>query len=506
MGNSASQDHTSLRKAMSLCKERQKFLNKASKRRCDLAVAHLQFSGYHKEVADAINAFVGEQNPATTEQSHATTEYIVEMPEDDDDVEVMEEEAGLNTRRQGNNHVIEAHQLPRITNSMPEGTDVDLEFLRALKGVEEQFRYAYEYGKDVSKKLETKSIENKSKSLQPPKLLRSLSRSSSSRVHSLSFEESEIMGVALTQLKDWEEKLLKDLKKEKEEDKRIMKSDKSQANAEGEDHHTKKVNPHVEIGQISKEKVNEWKDKRLLPRLVEQLNGLMDYWKAMSRFYGTQKNNLSQVKESPPIGDDNHIALLCDDKHRAATKKLQEKLHNWRPRFASYMYLQTAYIEVLYCWLSMLVEDNDVKGWSEPLDNLVNNAETVTKEMKELQKDVEALRAQQGKEHAQKMKVNNLESRVNYRENRILKEEIDGDEKQKLEEEIGKLKKRIEENKKTHQTKRKETQQAVIKFKTRLFKVFEKLEAFSKAAAGNYAKLIDHQPKTRPRTRVDVQR
>ncbi|KAL6200606.1 hypothetical protein ACLB2K_030387 [Fragaria x ananassa] len=95
MGNSASQDQTSLRKAMSLCKERQKFLNKASKRRCDLAVAHLQFSGYHKEVADAINAFVGEQNPATTEQSHATTEYIVEMPEDDDDVEVMEEEGGF---------------------------------------------------------------------------------------------------------------------------------------------------------------------------------------------------------------------------------------------------------------------------------------------------------------------------------------------------------------------------------------------------------------------------
>ncbi|XP_024156210.1 nitrate regulatory gene2 protein-like [Rosa chinensis] len=468
-------NHKFLAKEISLCKKRRKDLTKALERRCALAKRQLKFNRCHQEVAEAIKAFIEEQNPSPSETPEARGELV--------ESSIMEnvDDGGLITRRQENNDV-------------PERRDVS-QFLKALEEVEKQFCKSHESGKDVSKKLETDSIGIKlAASSLPSKLVRSLSRSSS-RVGCSTFYGSEIMGETLGALRRWEEKLYHELKTiKKAEPKRQKPKDSSSENHPNSETEMKimsnvKCKVAKRAADYDYEEITRLRKECLLPKLGEQLDGLAGNWKAMSEFHESQKKIMSQVRESP-----NH-PLLCEDNHQQATKKLKARLCNWLDCFKSYVSLQKKYTESLCWWLfhndkPIILGDND-GDWLINLKNLESNTKEVTTEMKRFQKHVAALLGQQGKEHDQKREVKRLESRLEIKKRMI----NPANEKQTLEE-IEKLKERIERTKETHQSKMQETQQKVNQFQTGFSAVFEKLADFSRKADEIYTELIKHLPKT----------
>ncbi|KAK9941156.1 hypothetical protein M0R45_017778 [Rubus argutus] len=402
MGNSTSHmDHIDeINNALSLCEERKQCLKLALKRRSKLADAQWNYNLCHQDVADTIKWFVQEQR-------ETRQDYRVDQAEDNDE----DREASMPSPTFDVN----------IENfDQGDGQTIRIsEFFKALKDVEKQFRNAYESGKEVSTKLEKNLVENKFAS-QPLKLIRSLTRSRS-RVGCSTFVESETMGSTVAELSRWEEKLYEQLKTKKAETRRLPHEDSESKNQRHSQGSEKLLNVDFIVAEKgadnSSNEITKLRDQQLLPKLAEQLDGLMRNWKEMSEFHETQRKIMSQVKESP------NCPLLCDQVHQKATETLKAQLHNWCACFASYISLQTAYIKYLYCWISKnnppkLLGDNN-GDWLACLKNLKTKTKVVTSEMKKFRKHVVALLAQQRKEHDQKMKVNKLENRVKHREQMI---------------------------------------------------------------------------------------
>lgn len=488
MGNSASHmNHIDeINNALSLCEERKQCLKLALKRRTKLADAQLNYNLCHQDVADTIKWFVQEQR-------ETRQDYRVDQAEDsDEDREASMPsptfDINIENLDQGDGQTI------RVS-----------EFFKALEDVEKQFRNAYESGKAVSTKLEKNSVENKFAS-QPLKLIRSLTRSRS-RVGCSTFDESETMGSTVAELSRWEHKLYEELKTKKAETRRLPHEDSESKNqySQGSE---KLLNVDFIVAEKgadnSSKEITKLRDQHLLPKLAEQLHGLMGNWKEMSEFHETQKKIMSQVKESP------NCPLLCDQVHQKATETLKAQLHNWCVCFASYISLQTAYIKHLYCWLSKnnppkLLGDNN-GDWLACLKNLKTMTKVVTSEMKKFRKHVVALLAQQRREHDQKMKVNKLENRVKHREQMISQNESseagmtchDESESPRIQNwkvEIEELEERIEKNKEKLQTRMQETQQMVNQFQAGFSNVFQTWAEFSSNATEIYTELIKYLPK-----------
>lgn len=484
MGNSVSHmDHIDeISNALSLCEERKQCLKLALKSRTKLADAQWNYNLCHQDVADTIKWFVQEQR-------ETRQDYRVDQAEDnDEDRPSPTFDINIENLDQGDGQTI------RVS-----------EFLKALKDVEKQFRNAYESGKDaVSTKLEKNLVENKLAS-QPLKLIRSLTRSRS-RVSCSTFDESETMGSTVAELSRWEEKLYEQLKTKKAETRRLPHED-----SESKNQYSRGSQKLLNVDFIVAEKgadnsskeITKLRDQQLLPKLAEQLDGLMGNWKAMSEFHETQKKIMSQVKESP------NCPLLCDQVHQKATETLKAQLHNWCAFFASYISLQTSYIKHLYCWLSknnppkLLGDSNG--DWLACLKNLKTKTKVVTREMKKFRKHVVALLVQQRKEHDQKMKVNKLENRVKHREQMISEYESSetgmtshDDSEARIQNwmlEVEELRERIEKNKEKLQTRMQETQQMVNQFQTGFSNVFQTLAEFSSNATEIYTELIKYLPK-----------
>ncbi|CAL9027254.1 unnamed protein product [Prunus brigantina] len=401
-----------------LCRERERQLELAVKRRDAFAEAQCNYNLSLYAVADAIKSFVkshsspsdSDSEPTKNTNAYPSSDSGIsrsssseidrekKLQESSDDREEVEENGDHNAGTDGE----ELGLVLLNDEAVREGR----ELLEALKEVEVQFLRAYNSSLDVSRILGTnmdqkqstseETEENSSKlkksrsvssilssSSSRKSLLRSSTRSSSTitPLNGGLFDDNGAMGskcpsLTLGTLYRWEQKLYKEVKAGEEirrsYDRKCSQYTRNQGRGQKTEHKIgvevndlqTKMRVAKESAELKFEKIRKLRDEELQPQLIELLQGLMKNWKIMSETHETQHRIMSQVK----YVNCSSYGKLCNDSHQVATRKFEAGLQNWRACFASYVSSQKEYIEALDGWLHKFVApeskvDSDMWSW-----------------------------------------------------------------------------------------------------------------------------------------------
>ncbi|KAJ4836905.1 hypothetical protein Tsubulata_034696 [Turnera subulata] len=272
------------------------------------------------------------------------------------------------------------------------------------------------------------------------------------------------------------------------------------------------------------DRIQKLRDEELQPQLLELLHGLMRNWKIMMDSHETQNRVMLEVKSfNCPA-----YQKFSNDSHHLATLQLEAELHNWRSCFSAYVSAQKEYIEAITGWLSRFIAPEvelyssgksslppcrinwppllvTCHEWYSCLEKLP--CKDVTCAMKNLGRDIHALKSQQGDEQQQKRKADGLVKDLERRtlaferaERRILESKISESEvttrnpieylaeRKNL---LDSFRKRVDEEQEKHRCSMQETQRITINgFQTGFSSVFESLTEFSKASVKMYDDLL----------------
>lgn len=489
-------------------------------------------------VVDTKDKSVAEEIPSkSAEGSGDVGEQVEEKPGEE---EVKDEQVNS-----------ENVDIPIIVTHRP------MTMLQVMKEIEDQFLRAYQYGNNISALLEANKVhyssglsdirENSARVLSSSfSLLRSLSRSSSSRsylVSSSSKEDTEdsssefaddcvmIAGShasTLDKIFAWEKKLYDEVKDGERlritYDKKCMQLRNQES--KGEDFqvvektrvtikslHTRiKVSIHA-VDSISR-RIQKLSTEELQPQLVELIQGLLQMWKGMLECHQIQYQFITVAKSLSCSADGG----MLTESHQEATGQLENALHDWRRSFSKWMYSQKSYLQALYGWLSkciILDSNSSSKSKSQssshttgPLIFIICRdwyyafsrmpAEPVIDSIQKFSVDVHTLWVQQDEEHRQKRRTEylskDLDRKVTHLQ-RVESRRHDGAgpidtamSEQKLS--IESFRKRVEEEKERHQNIIHKTQDATLTtLQTGLEFTLKALTQFASASVEEYEQL-----------------
>ncbi|KAG2398562.1 hypothetical protein LR48_Vigan04g004000 [Vigna angularis] len=267
-----------------------------------------------------------------------------------------------------------------------------------INDIETQFTIVYNAAKDVAALLEAKKSQylltsnelSGSKLLNPVALIRSASRSSSSRylVNSsstgkegcdgskdLSEEHCMLSGShhsTLDRLNTWEKKLYEEVRSGERIRIAYEKKCKQLRNfdAKGEDPSCvdkaraaiRDLDTQITVSIHSVEaisrRIETLRDEELYPQLLELVQGLERMWKVMAECHQKQKRTLDEAKillagTYSKLHARKQSSMLMTDPNRLArsASNLEFELRNWRNAFESWITSQRSYIHALTGWL-----------------------------------------------------------------------------------------------------------------------------------------------------------